>query len=172
MTNFIRMTSLAASVAALTLTATPALAAPSSAGANPAATARAQIVKPLTLVKVTDLDFGTIVVQDGGTATMTQAGALSCTAVNLTCAATGTPAEYKVTGTNNQVVHVTKPDVTLTNQDGSGTTLTLVLDGPADVTLPNSGASGTNFKLGGSINIAASTREGVYSGNMLVTVQY
>jgi hypothetical protein len=176
MTKFIRMT-LAASVAALTLTSAPAVAAPT--GANPAAQARARIVKPLTLVAVADLNFGDIVVQDAGTATIDMNGVITCT-VSLACAATGTAAEYTVTGTNNQVVTVTKPNATLTNTDGSGATLTLVLNGaaagpnsgPTTVQLPNSGVNGANFTLGGSIAIAASTREGLYEGDLNVTVDY
>ena len=169
MTNLLRMT-LAASVAALTLTSVPAAAAPTSSSNGPA-TARARIVKPLTLTRVTHMDFGDIVVQDAGTATLAMGGGLSCTG-GLTCAATGTAASYLVTGTNNQVVTVTAPDVSLTNAANPGTPLTLDLNAPTTVTLPNSGASGQNFSVGGSIAVAASTRDGVYTGDLAVTVDY
>ena len=169
MSKFLQIT-LGAGAAALALAVAPATAAPTSVNNGPV-TARAQIVKPLTLQKVSNMDFGSIVVQDNGTATMDTAGNITCTA-NLTCTATGTPAEYKVTGTNNQVVNVTKPNVTLTNSVNPGTDLTLVLSGPTQVTLPNSGATGMNFKLGGSIAIAATTKDGVYTGDLNVTVDY
>ena len=169
MTNILRMT-LAASVAALTLTSTPAIAAPT--GATPPATARARIVKPLTLEAQQNLDFGDIVVWGTGTASMDGAGNITCTATNLVCAATGTAAEYKVTGTNNQIVYITAPDVTLTNTVNPGTPLTLVLSAPASVTLPNSGSNGVNFNVGGSIAIDQATNEGVYNGNLAVTVDY
>ena len=169
MTKLLRMT-LAASVAAFTLTSVPAAAAPTTSSNGPA-TARARIVKPLTLTHTADMEFGDIVVQDAGVATMAQNGALSCTG-GLTCAATGTAAAYLVTGTNNQVVTVTAPDVTLTNLTNPGTPLTLDLDAPATVTLPNSGASGQPFTVGGSIAVAATTRDGVYSGDLNVTVDY
>ena len=167
MHNFIRMTLVAGAATLMTGTA---VAAPTSVNNGPV-TARAQIVKPLTLSKVSNMDFGSIVVQDNGTASMDTSGILTCTA-NLTCTATGTPAEYKVTGTNNQVVNVTKPNVTLTNSTNPGTDLTLVLSGPSQVTLPNSGSTGINFKLGGSIAIAATTKDGVYTGDLAVTVDY
>lgn len=172
MNKLLRTTSLATTIAALTLTAAPALSAPVSVSNGPV-TATAQIVKPLTLAKVGNMDFGSIVVQDNGTITMDTAGALVCSAT-LTCGATGTPAEYKVTGTNNQVVNITKPDVTLTNTVNPGTPLTLVLNGygPTSVTLPNSGSTGINFKLGGAIAIAAATKDGTYTGNLNVTVDY
>jgi hypothetical protein len=172
MIKFIRMAPLAATVAALTLSATPALSAPVSVSNGPV-TATAVIVKPLTLSKVSNLDLGSIVVQDNGTISMDATGAIVCSAT-LTCAATGTPAEYKVTGTNNQVVQITKPDVTLTNSGNPGTDLTLVMAGygPTSVTLPNSGATGINFKLGGSIAIPANVKDGTYTGNLNVTVNY
>jgi len=170
MTKLLRMTGLTASIAATALIAAPAVAAPTGSSNGPA-TARARIVKPLTLERVQNLDFGDIVVQDSGTATIDLAGAISCTG-GLTCAATGTAAEYKVTGTNNQVVYITKPPVTLTNSVNPGTPLTLTLTGPASVTLPNSGATGMNFNIGGSVPIAASTNEGVYMGDLAVTVDY
>lgn len=133
--------------------------------------AHATIVKPLTLTKVSDMDFGSIVVQDNGTASLSNSGTLTCPAT-LTCAGTGTPAEYKVTGTNNQVVYITAPNVTLTNTGNPGTPLTLVLTGPSQITLPNSGATGIDFKLGGDLAIAASTKDGVYQGDLAVTVNY
>jgi hypothetical protein len=172
MIKFIRTTPLAATVAVLTLSATPALSAPVSVSNGPV-TATAVIVKPLTLSKVSNLDLGSIVVQDNGTISMDATGAIVCSAT-LTCAATGTPAEYKVTGTNNQVVQINKPDVTLTNSGNPGTDLTLVMTGygATSVTLPNSGATGTNFKLGGSIAIPANVKDGTYTGNLSVTVNY
>ena len=109
MNKFLRSMTLAATAAALTFTVSAA-AAPVSVSNGPVQ-AHAAIVKPLTLTKMSDLDFGTIVVQDNGTAVMDTAGALTCPAP-LTCATTGTPAPYKVTGTNNQVVQVTAPNVT------------------------------------------------------------
>ena len=169
MSKLLRMTSLAATAAAVVLT-TPAVAAPTSSSNGPA-TARARIIKPLTLERVANLDFGDIVVQDGGTATMTNLGAITCDG-GLACAATGTAAEYKVTGTNNQVVYITKPPVTLTNAVNPGTPLTLTLSGPDSVTLPNSGALGMNFTLGGSMGVPANTNEGVYTGDLAVTVDY
>ena len=171
MTKSLRNTALAATVAALTLSATQANAAPDAA-ATPA-TAKATIVKPLTLTKVANMDFGSIIVQDNGTITLDNAGGIVCSAT-LTCAATGTPAEYTVTGTNNQDVQITKPNVTLTNSTNPGTDLTLVLNGfgPTSVTLPNSGSTGINFKLGGQIAIPANVKDGVYTGDLNVTVNY
>jgi hypothetical protein len=162
---------LSVALTATVLTGTSAVAAPTSVSNGPVQ-AHATIVKPLTLKKVSDMDFGSIVVQDNGTASLSNAGALTCPAT-LTCASTGTPAEYTVTGTNNQVVFITKPNVTLNNlTDTTAPSLTLVLTGPTQVTLPNSGVTGMNFKLGGDLAILATTKEGVYQGDLAVTVNY
>lgn len=165
MKNFAR---LAALTAAATIVASPAAA--QVAPTNGPAEARATIVKPLTLTRVAHLDFGSIVVWGDGTVSMSQAGALSCTAATLVCAAGGTPAEFQVTGSNNRVVQINASNSTITN----GTdTLNFTVNAPATVTLPNSGVgNGINFTVGGSIDVFETTSPGLYSGNMNVTVQY
>jgi hypothetical protein len=165
MTKFVRLAALAA---AATIAATPAFAVPVT-GQAPSATAR--ISKPLTLTRVDDMDFGTILVTGSDTITLNAAtGIVACGAVaNMTCSGATKAAEYKVTGTNNQDVSVTMPDVSLSN----GTdTLTLVLSGPSTVNLTSSGANGTTFKLGGSIDINEDVSEGTYVGDLAVTVNY
>lgn len=171
MSKFVRLAALAA---ATTIAAAPAFAAPTTVtGPGTPVTATAKITKPLTLTEVSDMDFGEIIVQDAGDVTMDTAGAVTCTG-GLTCQGATTAATYKVTGTNNQTVQITKPNVTLTNTDSSGTTLTLVLNGygPTQQLLPNSGSTGVNFSLGGKIVVAANTREGTYVGDLAVTVDY
>ena len=172
MNKSLRSAALAATVAGLALLGAPAVAAPTSVSNGPVQ-AHATIVKPLTLTKVTDMDFGSIVVQDDGLAVLNNDGTFNCPAT-LTCSGPGTPAQYHVTGTNNQVVQITTPDVTLTNAANPGTPLTLVLNGhgPTSVTLPNSGTTGVDFKLGGEINVLATTKDGTYTGDLNVTVNY
>lgn len=159
---------LAALAVATTIVATPAAA--QVASGNGPAQARATIVKPLTLTRVAHLDYGSIVVWGDGTVSMSQAGAISCTAATLVCAASGTPAEFTVTGTNNRVVQINASNSTITN----GTdTLNFTVNAPATVTLPNSGVgNGINFTVGGSIAVFETTSPGLYAGNMDVTVQY
>jgi hypothetical protein len=100
---------------------------------------------------------------------MDTSGNITCPA-SLTCAATGTPAEYNVTGVNNQTVTVTTPAATLTNTLNPGTPLTLTLTGPSSVALSATGTA--NFKLGGSLPILSSTKDGLYKGDLQVTVNY
>lgn len=164
-----------AAVAALALTATPAFAAPVSPAQN--ATATARIVKPLTLTWVQDLDLGTILQSGAGAwagavVGISRNGVFSCANANVTCSSATQEAKYKVTGTNNQTVTVTAPNVTLVNQNDNTKTLLLTVDSPGTVALGNSGNTGLTFGLGGSISVASTTVDGVYLGTFNVTVDY
>jgi len=178
MTNLIRMTSLAATIAALAVAATPASAAALSNSASPTqqATATARVVKPLTLTWKQDLDLGTVVLGSGtwtgADVGITNGKVFSCTNTNVVCSGTPTTAEYTVTGTNNQVVTINAADVTLTNQNDNTKTLKLTVDNPGTVNLGSSGVSGTVFDLGGKITVASDTTDGTYSGTFAVTVNY
>lgn len=172
MTNFARLTT-AVAVASLALVATPSLAAP--VGASTPATAKAQIVKPLTLTAKQNLDFGTIVltaVTGATSVSINTAGALTCGG-GLTCSGAPKQAIYNVTGTNNQVVKMYSATSSLVNAaDGTTLVFTPALPSGAQVTLTNSGAPGTDFNVGGSITLGTTTTDGVYNGNMNVTVDY
>jgi uncharacterized protein DUF4402 len=173
MTKYLRIASLFATAAAVALTATPALA----VGPNQNSTATARIVKPLTLAWVRDLDLGTIVLSGAGVwaganVGITRAGVFSCANANTTCSGTTQTAQYKVTGTNNQVVTVNAPNITLTNQNDGVSTLLMTVDNPGTVNLGNSGSSGLTFDLGGQITVASSTPDGTYTGTFNVTVNY
>ena len=170
------MSRLLPTIAAIAMTA---LAASPAAAVDPDrnATATARIMKPLTLVWVDDLDLGTIVLSGTGAWTgavigVSQAGALSCTNSNVTCSGAYKQARYRVTGTNNQTVTITAPNVELTNQSDPTKKLWLVTDAPASVSLANSGNTGLIFGVGGSISVSSTTTDGVYSGTFNVTVNY
>lgn len=171
MTKFVRLAALAA---AATIAATPAVAAPVGVtGAAPTGSAR--IVKPLTLTRVRDLNFGTLIVGTvAGTQTVniSDAGALSGCANGVTCmgGASVQSARYNVTGSNNQLVNIAASNVTLLS---GANTLTFVPNwATSTVTLTSSGAPGNNFDLGGSITVDTATPEGLYSGDLVVTVDY
>ena len=171
MTKFARFAALAV---AATLVATPALAAP--VPATPKAKASAKIVRPLTLAAVQDLNFGTIVVGTltvAQTVAVSQAGVLSGCTGALTCSGTVAQARYNVTGTNNMTVNIASTASNLTNTTSGGNeTLAFTPSAPATVLLTNSGAPGNNFNVGGSISIAPATVDGLYVGNIEVTVDY
>ena len=176
MNNFLRMTSLVATVAALALTAAPAQAA-SLVSATPQAQARVKILKALTLTRLADLEFATVVLSGAGAwagevVSVNNSGVLSCGTTNLTCSGTTTAAQYNVTGSNNAVVVVSVPaTVTITN--AAANTLIVTTSGaPTPLTMPNSGNAGINFNFGGSITLASTTPDGSYSGTIAVTADY
>ncbi|MFL6730102.1 MAG: DUF4402 domain-containing protein [Sphingomicrobium sp.] len=136
----------------------------------------AAVAKPLSLTRLQDLDLGSIVTGpgtwSGAVVGISRAGAFSCTNSNVTCTGATKVAKYTVTGSNNQAVRITAPNVTLTNQSDPTKTLLLTVDAPASVTLPNSGNQGVEIPIGGSITVSSATSGGTYSGTFNVTVDY
>lgn len=167
-----RLFATAGALAALAFTSAPAQA----ASPSTQATATARVYRPLTISFVQNLDLGTIVLSGAGTwsgevVSMSQAGAVTCgSAGNLTCSGSPQPAKYHLVGTNNAVVTVTSPGFNLS----SGTnTLAFTPNAPATVSLGSAGATtGVDFGIGGSITLASSTPDGVYSGTFNVTANY
>ena len=160
----------ASAVAALVAAASPA------AAVSPAsqATANAKIYKPLTISKVQNLDFGVIVLGAGAWAgevvSISQAGVLTCGGgTNVTCSGAPQVAKYHLVGTNNATVTVSSPGFNLT---GPGT-LAFTPNAPATVNLGATGSTtGVDFSIGGSITLASTTPDGVYSGTFAVTADY
>ena len=156
-------------------TAMLGVAAPARA-ANNVAQVSASVAKPLILTWLQDLDLGSIVLGPGtwsnATVGISRNGAFSCTNANVTCTGATQAAAYNVSGTNNRVVLISAPNVTLVNTSDPASTLTLIVDSPASVTMTNSGPPGTNFSLGGSVSVNSTTASGTYAGTFNVTVDY
>lgn len=168
MTKFVKI----AAVAAAALAATPAVAGTPVGVTGTAPSATARIIKPLTLTATGALNFGTIVmngVSANRTVTLNADTSITC-ATELVCDLNGTVVTYNVRGTNGQVVTIIKNTSVLTGSNGGSLTLTPV--GQPTVTLTSSGSPGDNFPIGGSIVIAPTTTDGVYSGTVNVTVDY
>src|SRR5881628_2495825 len=151
MTGFLARRAMAAAAAAVAVAATPALA----VAPTQNATGTARIVKPLTLQWQQDLDLGTIILNSGvwtaATVSITPTGTFNCdggASTKVTCTNATKPAQYKVTGTNNQDVKITAPDVTLTGPAG---TLLMTVSRPGSpvgtINLGNSGSAGLVFRL-------------------------
>ncbi len=139
-------------------------------------TAKATIVKPLTLVKATDLDFGTITMGAGLTSSNVVVGRTGGTATtscgtNLTCSAP-TAASFDVTGVALQQLDVALSNVpaTLVHTTDATKSVSFSADPDATVTLDGDGLG--SFDIGGSITVLAATADGDYSGTVDVTVSY
>ena len=163
-------------IAAAAILAGALFSAPPASAATQVAKVSAAVAKPLTLARVQDLDLGTIVLGPGtwsGAAVgISRGGAVRCSSSNVACSGATRVARYTVTGSNNQVIRITAPNVTLVNQADPTRTLLLVVDAPATVTLSNSGNVGVQFPIGGSITLSSTTAGGTYRGTFNVTVDY
>lgn len=139
------------------------------------ASVSAQVVKPLTLTALRDLNLGTVTLGpgswSGASVGISQAGVFTCS-IQVTCTGTPQVAQFNVTGTNKMVVLISAPNVTLVNQNNSTQTLSLIVDSPGQVMLPNAGLQGVNFSVGGSVALSSTTVGGTYRGTIEVTVNY
>jgi hypothetical protein len=156
-----------------TFSAAPAAAQTGTTGPKP--TASVTVNKPIQLTGLRNLVFGTVLVETftgSQTVTIAPAGRTCGSGAGLTCSGTFSTAQYRVTGTNNQVALVSSatPTVTLTN--GTGATLTLNLSYPSSVTIDNSGNPGKIIDVGGSLTFTSEVADGIYSGTLEITVAY
>lgn len=157
-----------------------ALSLPAAAGAAPVrASPRAQgqvtLVKPLTLQRVSDMDFATLGVTTGGTATINPiSGTLSVSGGLVPLGGTPSPARYAGAATKNTVVNIRVPKqpVLITRVGGTETlsVSNFTLDGQDKRTLAQSGSF--IFAVGADITVPAGTLDGLYTGEIDVTIQY
>lgn len=155
-------------VAAVAITATPAL-------ANPAtATATANIVKPLEITKDDDLNFGTITM--GSTLTTSDvtvaasSGATAvCDGVMLVCTDPSNPASFDVAGVGDLVADLSYDTNPTELENVDGDTVPFTLDGATTVTLTNGVG---RFYAGGTITVTSATKPGVYSADFEVSADY
>ena len=161
-------------MAAAALGATSAAAAPVSSPTPPAG--RALLLIPLTLTKIDDLSFGSIipspvsgtVVINAVTGARTVAGGVTAMPSDV-----GRRAYFGGAGSPNQlvIVTVTAPAVLTSPLGDTLTVLALTLDGP-----PLRSIDAVNrtffFGVGGIIQIGVDQPEGVYTSNYDVTANY
>lgn len=153
--------------------------------------AQATVVAPLTLVKVTDLNFGRI-------ASRPTAGTVTVNANNSACTTTGTIihqgacqyAEFAGLGTRRLTVRIQVPG-TITLNGPAGATMvvdTITLGTAPELALLGGNGNGLGngnrryeivsntgiftFRMGGRLNVNANQLPGVYTGTFTVQVQY
>jgi hypothetical protein len=162
----------AAGLAAAALTAAPAIAATPVTQAD----GKALVLVPLSITKIDDLDFGSVVPSAvPGTVTINPADSTRTFTggVTLVPSDAGLHALFAGAGTpNQQVLIALSPPVALTN--GAGDTIPVVgltLDGPPFRTIdPVSRAYFVG--VGGTLSIGANQAVGTYTANFWVTAVY
>lgn len=135
--------------------------------ATATATARANILRQITVTRTADLDYATIITAPtAGTVQVSTAGARTCGGA-LVCSGTATAAAFSVVGTVGQVATVSVPaSVTLTS--GSNNMTSTLVSSNATLTL----AATNSFSVGGTLSVGANQADGVYAGTFNVTVDY
>ncbi len=98
-------------VAAFALLVIPAA---TSAARTQSTTSQVALLSPLSVIKQSDLDFGTLVVSGAGTAVVDPvAGSLTTTGGVTKAGSTAHPALFTGTGSKNSVVHIRLPQIRL-----------------------------------------------------------
>jgi len=158
--------------------ATPALAAP--VAATPQAKGKALILRPLSFVRVTDLDFGTVVSSSvAGTVTINATTGARTIAGGLTpmAVAPGSRGYFAGSGSGNQQVNITlSPATVLTNTLTTDTipVVTMALDNGQVTATRTINATTLAFDVGvgGTILVAANQADGDYVSNFNITADY
>ena len=157
--------------ARLVLLAAVALVAQPAAAAQVTAQTSVNVVKPVTLTKLQDLDFGTLTFNSftgSRTVVLSRLSALTC-AADIVCSGAPRAAGFNVRGTNRMTVLITVAGGTMSNGVDS---IPFTPDAQSSLTLTSSGMPGTDFYIGGSIAVNPDLVGGTYSGTMTVTADY
>jgi hypothetical protein len=139
------------------------------------ATGTASLLRPLTVLKQADLDFGELVVTGAGTAVINPlSGALTTTGLITHVGPPAHAASFAATGSRTSNVHIRVPQnpITITRVGGTQTmsVSTWTLDGPQNRKFPQNAAF--SFAVGATLTVAAGQADGTYLGTFDVTVQY
>jgi len=151
--------------------AAPATATPVSATTD--ASGKALILVPLTLTKVTDLDFGTIITSStSGTVSIAADGSGQSFTGGVTplASALGSRAQFAGAGTPNQQVGLfLAPPATI--KDGLGNSMPISMNFESTSVIIDS-TRAFFVGVGGTVNVGANQPDGVYTGTFTVLAQY
>lgn len=143
--------------------------------ASPVAQGNALVLKPLILERIADMDFALLGVTTGGTATIDPVtGNMTVTGGLLHVGGTPSPARFAGAASKRSVVNIRVPKQPVLIQRVGGTeTLSVsnfTLDGQDKKNLAEQ--ESFTFAVGAEITVPAGTVEGVYIGEIDITVQY
>lgn len=137
------------------------------------------IIRPLTLTKTADLQFGRIVKPATGSATVAIANTADTVDAGTGVALTGittSRAKFTIDGESAQLINVTVPaTMTMTGPSAATLVVTLDPDQVSGVALSGAtiGSAGTlPLTIGGSFTLPTAQVTGAYTGTFDVTVAY
>lgn len=164
----------AAAVSAALFASAPAFAAPLSVASPPSG--RALLLIPLTLTKVQDVSFGSIIPDGTSQVTVTldpsTGNRTSSHPASLFAADPGTSGIFAGAGTpGQQVIMALTPPTQLSDGNGNNLTMvTMLMDGPNTRTIQ---ANHTFFvRVGGVIQVPPNAPDGLYSAQYIITADY
>jgi hypothetical protein len=144
-------------------------------GAAQPPTGKAIILLPTTVTRIDDLDFGKLSVTAAGTAILNSTSdAVTTTGGVLLQGGTPHAARFIATSPSKNVVKIQLPNKATTLIRVGGTE-TMILDAwniNGALTRNVVAREEFEFKVGGTLHIAANQAEGVYTGTFDVTVNY
>ena len=146
--------------------------------ANPAteSTGSAIVLKPLSLIKKTNMDFGTLITSaTAGTATINPVTGVLTTTGGVTPVPGGvSPAVFLGAGSRNAPYQIRLPKnpITLTRSGGTETMIVSnwTLDGPTNRMIGANEAF--SFNVGARLAVGANQADGTYVGTFDITVHY
>jgi hypothetical protein len=164
---------LAAALPLALLAPAAALAAPVAPATQPPA--QAALMRPLTLTRIADMDFGNLGVTANGTAVINPVtDTLTTTGGVVRLGGTPHAAIFRGVAQGNAVVIIRVPNggINLTRVGGTETILlnAFTLDGQSKRTLAQAGIF--DFKVGATLRPTAGQADGLYTGTFDVTIQY
>ncbi len=147
---------------------------PAHAVATPAA-AKAIAIKPLSIVKLGDLDFGTMISGTTAGTVVVDPTTNARSTTGGTTVAGGTPlaADFITYGTQGSILQVTRGALPVLNRAGGGATMSvtqLTLNGPTTRVINPAGI--IDLRVGGTLAVGANQLDGSYSATFDITVTY
>lgn len=149
--------------------------------------ARANLVAPLSLLKLSDMDFGDLIVTTGGTVVLIPDPVTTCVTTGgvihtQECQA----ATFAGLGASGQRLRVRRPierTITLTGPGADMIVTDLTISGGATLTpvrsnpnwerfLINTLDGSFIFRVGGTLNVNANQAPGIYTGNFDIRIDY
>ena len=146
--------------------------------ASTSASGSVTLLRPITITKTADLEFGRVVKPSSGTGTVSMTNTSDATSAGSGAVAisgiTTSRAKFTIDGEGGQGVSVTVP-ATFPITNGTDTiTVTTTQNLGASTTLSNAlGAAGSaSLNVGGSFSVPSANTTGLYTGTLNVSVAY
>ena len=137
------------------------------------ADARATILAALTVTNATDLDFGTIAVNGGGSVTVTNAGVRAATTGGtVSPAGVAAAASFAIVGAPGSNILITVPASVILDHATTTDSMSASLTTNAPTVAHPLVGGAEIFNVGGTLTVAAGQVAGAYTGTFAVTVEY